>query len=617
MEEFVGKLWHKWIVQAANQTYPDAAVHLIDIQKTAGILFRALGGDGGLEIVNSIKTEQYHQRTWLQRIAGTGKQSALAWRNADQLNLPDQIAIFSDRALNRDLYLWLTALATAEQPTTGGWIARNCQKTLFLLNQYPALKPRYERLVAAHLKQRLDPEKLKSIEQQQAEKLITQALQNPQNFIQQPDPILQKKQSITTVPLWLYPPDMVHIDKRTNKQQTEQDGEDGSKTSQVKGDNKKRRAERVDNPDGKNGFLGIRMETIFSWSEFVNVDRTTDDDEDPDALSIANDMDKISVAKDDNRSASKLKLNLDLPAEAYDDIFIGEGIPLPEWDYKKQKLQQDHCYLQQLLPRDVVNMPLPDKLKKSARTLRQQFELLRPQRVWLNRQNDGSELDLENYINQLSERKLGKMSAEMPVYRNNRPQQRDLSCLLLADLSLSTDTWINNDGRIIDVIQDSLYLFSEALSSTQDRFALYGFSSRYRQHIRFHQIKAFNETYNDQIRGRINTIKPGYYTRMGAAIRYATQLLEKEQSQQRLLLILTDGKPNDLDKYEGRYGTEDTRQAISECKKMGIKPFCVTVDDEAEDYLPYIFGHQSYAFVKQAEALPKKLALLYAKLTHV
>ncbi len=614
MEEYVGQLWHQWITQAANQAYPQEAVYLTEMQQSLAIVFRAFGGDAGLEVVNSLKTAKLHQRTWLQRIAGTAKRAELAWRDQDKLNLPLKIELFPEKALNRDLYLWLTLLATVDIPIQGSWLAVNCQKVHFLLTQFPTLKSRYQRLVQAHLAQR--PLFKKNAPQYPIEQQICQALKDPALFVQVVEPAIQLKKKLPPVPLWLYPQPPSTKKGVLKRPLDEQEGEDGSKTKQLEGDNKKRKAERVDNPDGKDGFLGIRMENIFSWSEFVNVDRTTDDDEDPDALSTANDMDKISVAQDTKKSSSKLKLNLDLPSEEYDDIRLGEGIPLPEWDYKKQLLQPEHCHLQLFMARDAKEIELPQALKKPARILRRQFEILRPQRRWVNRQNEGSELDLEYYIAQLAERKQGKMNADMPIFKDFLHYQRSLSCLLLADLSLSTDTWINNQARIIDVIQDSLFLFAEALSSTQDRFALYGFSSRYRQHIRFHQIKSFKEMHSNQIRGRIASIKPGYYTRMGAAIRYASDLLAKEQSQQRLLLILTDGKPNDLDKYEGRYGTEDTRQAILECKKAGIKPFCVTIDAASEDYLPYLFGHQSYAFIQDAVALPKKLAMLYARLTH-
>ncbi len=616
MEEYVGQIWHRFITNAASKQYPDAAVLLDDVRVSVGILFRALGGDAGLQIVNSLKTDYARKRNLLQRIAGTGKQAELASRSEDKLSLPEKIAIFPDKKLNRDLYLWLAVLAAMDEDKNGYWLAVNSQKTVAVLQAYPGLKARYQRLVAAHLPQRPDLEKLPRQEVQR-EQQIQMALQNPEEFIDAELPEQLGKYAPQTVPLWLYPqPTQTgEVPKRKQDSPESEDERQNNNSKQVKGDKKLRKAERTDSPDGKDGLLSFRMEALFSWSEYTKVDRTTDDDEDDDAMSTADDMDVISVAHDDKRPSSKLKFDLDLPSEEYDDIVLGEGIPLPEWDYKKQELQKDYCRLQEMLARDATDIPLPDKLQKHARQLRRQFEILRPRRIWMNRQNDGSELDMDNYISQITERKLGRMNTEMAVYRDFRNKERDLSCLLLADLSLSTDTWINNDARIIDVIQDSMYLFSEALNATQDRFALYGFSSRHRSHIRFNQIKAFDEAYTNTVRGRIAASKPGYYTRMGAAIRHASSLLEKEASEQKLLLLLTDGKPNDLDKYESRYGTEDTRVALLEARKLGIKPFCVTIDEQAEDYLPYLFGQTSYAFIKKAEDLPQKLPMLYARLT--
>ncbi|MGB4946130.1 MAG: VWA domain-containing protein, partial [Candidatus Competibacter denitrificans] len=192
---------------------------------------------------------------------------------------------------------------------------------------------------------------------------------------------------------------------------------------------------------------------------------------------------------------------------------------------------------------------------------------------------------------------------------------RDLACLLLADLSMSTDAWVNNQGRVIEVIRDSLFLFAEALAVTGDRFALYGFSSRKRQHVRLHRIKTFGERYTSSIRGRINAIKPGYYTRMGAAVRHATALLGQQIASRRLLLLLTDGKPNDLDHYEGRYGIEDTRMALLEARRKGLHPFCVTIDQEADDYLPYLFGKDGFVLIRHPEDLPRQLVRLYNRLT--
>ena len=167
----------------------------------------------------------------------------------------------------------------------------------------------------------------------------------------------------------------------------------------------------------------------------------------------------------------------------------------------------------------------------------------------------------------------------------------------------------------MDVIRDSLYLLCEALAATRDRFALYGFSSVRRDNVRFHLLKGFDEQYSDQIRGRLAHIKPGFYTRMGAAIRHASAILQQQKNARRLLLILTDGKPNDLDQYEGRYGIEDTRVAIHAARQLGLIPFCVTIDEKAEDYLPHLFGAKGYIVVKDAVELPHLLPRLYAQLT--
>ncbi len=168
---------------------------------------------------------------------------------------------------------------------------------------------------------------------------------------------------------------------------------------------------------------------------------------------------------------------------------------------------------------------------------------------------------------------------------------------------------------MIEVIRDSLFLFSEALAVMGDRFALYGFSSRKRQHVRMQRIKTFSELYNPVVRGRINAIKPGYYTRMGAAVRYTARLLGQQIASRRLLLLLTDGKPNDLDQYEGRYGIEDTRMALLEARREGLYPFCVTIDREAEDYRPYLFGKDGFILIRHPEDLPSQLLLLYSRLT--
>ncbi len=617
MEEFVGKIWHNFVTSRANKSYPDASVTLDEVRRTAGIFFRALGGEGGLRVENAIDSKVHARRTIFQRIAGTGQTIQYAWRDEETLRLPDSIALFPERQLNRDLYLWLTALSVvAEAPPAKGqnWISRNQHRTHKTLQTWPGLNTRYQKLLTAHLRLRPELDTLSGKEAQQ-EKAIRLALSDPTQLVK----LEYAKYPPQPVTLWLHP-SPPEQEFNTGTAPTDQDlpeEEDEKENKKPHEKQKKRKkAEYTDMPNGKSGLMHFGFEAMWSWGEYIKLDRATDEDDEKDAARTAEDMDNITLAQDSKTSASKIKLDLDLPSEKYDDIVLGEGIAIDEWDYRQQQLQKDHCRLLVMSSRHAQPMELPARLRPQAHKVRRQFEALRPQRHWLSRQNEGSELDLENYINFLTDRKHGHVNSDTPVYRQLRNLNRDLSCLLLADLSLSTDAYANNTARVIDVIQDSLYLFAEALTATGDRFALHGFSSRNRNHVRFYNIKGFDDKYDNNIRGHINAIRPGYYTRMGTAIRYATQLLSKEASAQKLLLILTDGKPNDLDKYEGRYGIEDTRMAILEAEKLGLRPFCVTIDEQAEDYLPYLFGSRSYILIHNAEELPRKLPLLYLRLTN-
>ena len=392
---------------------------------------------------------------------------------------------------------------------------------------------------------------------------------------------------------------------------TDQSGE-----SRLQQEKKTRQAQYVEPPKKDGGLTLHRFESIFSWADFIKVDRSTDEEEDLEAAEqAADDLDVLSITRDQKSTAKRLRFDMDLPSEAQDDTPLGEGVLFPEWDFHSQTLRPDHCRIQPMLAQNAGLCDLPYSLQKPAQLLRAQFESLRLGQRRLRRQKDGSDLDLEAYLHYQRERLSGRAYVEDRLYRDLRLQERDLSCLLLADLSLSTDTWINDELRVIDVIRDALFLFAEALSASQDRFAMYGFSSRRREHVRFHEIKPFNVPYNNQVRGRIQSIKPGFYTRMGAAIRYGGNILSRQPTAKRLLLLLTDGKPNDIDQYEGRYGVEDTRMAVLEAKKLGIQPFCVTIDREAGEYSAHLFGPDGFAQIRQASDLPRKLPQLYFQLT--
>ena len=613
-EEHVGKLWHRLISRSSIQYYPEAVVYLKDVHRGVGVMFRALGGDGGLKIETSTATEHKARRSLLQRVAGSHQKVELGWRNHDALHLPSQIDVFPERELNRELYLWLAALAAGDQPhaneyQTTDWFLHNQWLSNKLLTRFPGMQTRYQRLVQAQLQRRPDPKTLPDDEAQQ-ELAIQNALLHPGQQMQWP----AASRPPQPVYLWLHPtpPETAPGMSRNDLDNTPKNDGDVVDPEQQR----RYQAEQVDMPNGNDGLVLDRFENILSWAEYIKVDRSTDEDDELDsAEDCAQDLDKLSVAQDNQSTAKRIRFDLDLPSADSDDIPLGEGIHLPEWDYRNACLQPDHCCIQPMLARDAEAIELPAHLRITARRLRGQFEALVPQRVWHRSQPDGNEVDLEAYLYHSAERCRGHAVAEQGLYRDFRGGQRDLACLLLADLSLSTDAWVNNHSRVIDVIRDSLQLFAEALSATGDRFAMYGFSSRHRQHVRFHTLKTFNEKHTTMTRGRIDAIKPGFYTRMGAAIRHASDILGKQPANQQLLLILTDGKPNDLDQYEGRYGIEDTHMAIIEAKQRGLQPFCVTIDEQAGDYLPYLFGTGAYVVIRKPAELPRELPLLYTRLT--
>lgn len=610
MEEFIGKLWHNWVTKAAGGHYPQAAVKLVEVEKTAGILFRAFGGDPGLKVAAATAEQHGARRRWLQRLAGSDERIAQGRRDAETLRLPPEIAAFPEKSLNRDLYLWLSAIAACDTAGDQPWFIRNQQAARTALERYPGLRPRYERLVEAHIASRIPPADLQPDEAAQ-EAALRQALRTPGSVDGLPPLNSKKSRPPQPVLLWLIAAEM-RAAGRVADPDEELPPEGSGNTEATKEAHK---AEQVETPDNKAPMLAMfRAESLPTWAEYVRVNRAFDEDEDPNAKNAANDLDQLSLTRDGQTAKSRVKFDLDLPSAAEDDTPIGPGIALPEWDYRKSLMQEKHCLIQPMIARDAEPAALPLELAATAKKLRGQFAALAPQRRWLKGQPDGPELDVDACVRNHTDRAAGH-TPETGGYLAQARCERDLACLLLADLSMSTDAPISDSHRIVDVIRDSLLLFSEALSATGDRFGIYGFSSLRRQNIRFHLLKDFGKRYDAAARGRILAIKPGYYTRMGAAIRQSANILAEQPASRRLLLIITDGKPNDLDLYDSRYGIEDTRLAVHEARAMGLTPFCVTIDREAGAYLPYLFGPAGFCVIRKPEELPRRLPLLYVQLT--
>lgn len=199
------------------------------------------------------------------------------------------------------------------------------------------------------------------------------------------------------------------------------------------------------------------------------------------------------------------------------------------------------------------------------------------------------------------------------VYATTREAARDLAVGILVDVSLSTESAIE-DRRVLDVEKEALAALALGLHACGDDCAIHAFTSRRRHWVSVREVKGFGEALDGRVLRRIRALRPGYYTRMGAAIRHALSRLEARPNRHRLLLLLTDGRPNDIDHYEGRYGIEDTRMAIREARRRGLKVFGITVDQHARAYFPYIFGRGAYAIFPHVGRLTTALPALYRQI---
>ncbi len=279
----------------------------------------------------------------------------------------------------------------------------------------------------------------------------------------------------------------------------------------------------------------------------------------------------------------------------------------PEWDYRTQ------CYLD---PGATIRLkscgPGSQQWVDAAMgrhapiisSLKRQFELLQARRVILRRQLDGEEIDLDAYVDSYSSYRAGGIFSER-LYLTSRKLDRDLAITVLVDISGSTDSWITPGRRVIDVEREALLLVCLALQSTGEPYSVLAFSGEGPHAVSIHPIKTFDENFNSDVALRISSLEPERYTRAGAALRHATADLMQASASHRLLIFLSDGKPNDNDHYEGRYGVEDMRQAVLEAKLQGVSPFCVTIDHQAAGYLPRIFGPNHYGLLPRPEHLPQ------------
>ncbi len=293
-----------------------------------------------------------------------------------------------------------------------------------------------------------------------------------------------------------------------------------------------------------------------------------------------------------------------------------DGIVYPEWDWRARSYRMPGAIVRERVDTD-GDPGWADRILRTrsglVRWVRRDFERLRPRRVQRHRQPDGADVDIDAWVETFADLRASR-PPDGRLYVATRPERPDAAITLLIDASASTDGWVHADRRVIDVEKEALVVVSEALAALGDPHAILSFSSHGPEHVGIGLIKRFTEPPGEGVRRRIAGLEPDGYTRLGAAIRHATTLLGQHAAKHRLLLMLSDGRPNDIDVYDGRYGVEDTRQAMAEARHLGIVPFCLTVDRDATRYGPRVFGPGHYAVVTHPAQLPIVLARLLGRL---
>jgi hypothetical protein len=313
-------------------------------------------------------------------------------------------------------------------------------------------------------------------------------------------------------------------------------------------------------------------------------------------------FDKVQTTLDEMEEASRFR-----KAVFYD-----------EWDCKLCDYKKEWCRVREMdMPEghlDVYNRTIKEN-HGLVNALKRHFGLLRPDRVRrIFREEQGDELDFDALVETMVERHAGITPSDR-VYIRRDKRQRDVSVAFLADMSFSTSDLLPSGKRIIDVEREGLTLMAEALESIGDQWAVYGFSSDLREKVDFLVVKDFHECFGDQVKRRFEGIRPVAMTRLGAAIRHANSMLAKQNSLIRLLILLSDGRPYDVDYGDSDYAMEDTRTALWEGRRQGINSFCVTVDKKSQDYLPHMYGESHYTVINNIDALPVTLPLIYKRLT--
>lgn len=386
------------------------------------------------------------------------------------------------------------------------------------------------------------------------------------------------------------------------------------------GTEKKKRAitnlERVQEPDNQlaENPLVHSFEKVHTLETYKGGSKRIDGDDELAAHQKALDeLDLRQVVRSHQRARSLYRADVlidgavgdldgdpDAPAEALYD----------EWDEAKRQWRRDWCRLTtRVVPvaaeAEAQLKELRGRVVRTTTGLRAVFEQLEASRAWRLRQLCGPDVDIDAVVARYGALRAGHC-AEQRLYAARRRHTRDTAVLVLLDASLSTDAYVAN-RRVLDVEKEAVIALGDALEGLFDEVAVAAFCSQSRRDCRFYVAKGFADPWDVGAK-RVVSLEPGGFTRIGPAIRHATAELQKCGARQKLLLLVSDGKPSDVDRYEGRYGVADVHRAVLDAQGVGVVTHALAMDPAAKAWLPSMFGHGRASVVNRPEELVTVLA---------
>jgi nitric oxide reductase NorD protein len=376
----------------------------------------------------------------------------------------------------------------------------------------------------------------------------------------------------------------------------------------------------IDKKQQEDYVLTHNFEKVETAEEFSGVWRDFDGDDElekhQDALDELN-M-KYTVRTDDTSHSVYQSDFVENTTVSESDALKQEDycIAYDEWDFSKRMYKKDFCKLYPKIQKEknvafydatiAANTSVLAGLRKMLTSINNKMQQQR-------RQTQGDEFDIDSVTDLYVDVHTGHTPSEN-IYISNRKKEKDISILLLLDISLSSDGYVDGN-RIIDIEKQVAVLFGEVIHEFNIDFAIQCFFSKTRNYSTYLTVKGFEDDWN-KAKYRIGSIVPGGFTRIGTALRHSGALLDARTSKNKWVILISDGKPNDYDKYEGKYGIRDVRQALHELKQNQVNSYALAIEATAKYYLPQMFGQNHYQIVSSPTDLVTSLVKLYEKIKY-